>query len=415
MNVIKRDGSIVTYNIFKIYKVIEKAFSETNHNGAEDIDYLEMLTEKIDKELNSNEYTVEEIQDVVEKILMLHEPKVAKAFILYREERRKNRIPHIRQNPGYYMIEYPEVIKLAEWQQNTLFWRPEEIRVYKDLQDLRTNLTESQLYSFISYLKLFTEYELRIGRDFWIGKFIDIFPRPEFAMFGTVIANTEQFTHARFYNMANEVLGLNTPDFLSSWKNDPELKQRIDFIDEMLDNDDPLVVLAAMVFSEGMILYSPFAYFKSYQENGFNLVANFASGIEFSLREESFHCECTVRFFKELLTQSNLNKQENLKLKETVLEIHKRALEHEIIITRKAFLKGVMDNISEEELLSFVYDRGNKCLAMLGYGEETDTSPINKWFYKSLVGYIKGDQFVSVSREYTSDSCPADYEINEGE
>lgn len=411
--VIKRNGIKVPYERNIIAVAIGKAFLSVfpNSSASSATDYGHEMALNVESRLDEG-CNVESIQDCVERVLMEnHEYGVAKAYILYRNEKAKLRIPHMRQNPGAYVIEYPKVIEMAEWQQDTLFWRPKEIRVYKDIQDLRVNMSEAQLRSFIGYLKLFTEYELRIGRDWWIGRFLDIFPRPEFNLFGTVIANTEQYTHARFYNMANEVLGLNTKEFQTEWKKDPDLVKRIDFLDAAMEHSDPLVALAAMVYAEGMILFSPFAYFKSYQENGFNLVPNFVSGIEFSLREEAFHAECTATFFKELLSQSNLDITQMAKLRDEILRIHHEALEHERIITLKAYEHGDLPNINVEDHLLFVEDRASECLAMLGFGTAIRRSPINTWFYASLHSYIKPDQFVSVSREYTNDSCAADYEI----
>ena len=95
MNIIKRDGRVVPFDNTKIIKAVMKAFEavgETdkeyaNAKATNIADYIADLAQ--DRE---EPFTVEEIQDLVEKGLMsLKHKDVAKAYILYREERNKVR------------------------------------------------------------------------------------------------------------------------------------------------------------------------------------------------------------------------------------------------------------------------------------------------------------------------------------
>lgn len=90
--VIKRDGRKVPFNVDKIYNAIEKAFRSTGVlGGDEEINFLtsRVLTSLSEPE---KEYSVEEIQDTVEKVLMHYGfNDIAKKYILYREQRTKAR------------------------------------------------------------------------------------------------------------------------------------------------------------------------------------------------------------------------------------------------------------------------------------------------------------------------------------
>ena len=93
--IIKRDGREAVFNRDKIEEAIIKAFVSVDGDITE---YAEQKAEKIadfieEAAIETEEpYTVEEIQDMVEKGLMSTKRKdVAKAYILYREERNKNR------------------------------------------------------------------------------------------------------------------------------------------------------------------------------------------------------------------------------------------------------------------------------------------------------------------------------------
>ncbi len=89
----KRDGREVPFNIEKIANAIFKAFSAT---GGRDYDTAMKLAEQVVKQLEENKEveipSVEEIQDVVEKVLIENGfARTAKAYILYRAERTRIR------------------------------------------------------------------------------------------------------------------------------------------------------------------------------------------------------------------------------------------------------------------------------------------------------------------------------------
>ena len=93
--IIKRDGRKVSFNREKIEEAVLKAFAAVDGDVSE---YAEEKAEKIADfieeaaEKTKEPYSVEDIQDMVEKGLMATKRKdVARAYILYREERSKNR------------------------------------------------------------------------------------------------------------------------------------------------------------------------------------------------------------------------------------------------------------------------------------------------------------------------------------
>lgn len=92
MKVVKRDGRLVEFDGTKIMNAVMKAFKEVDGEHSESalikaVDIARKIGDMEDKPL-----TVEEIQDIVERKLMASNRKdVAKAYILYREERNKAR------------------------------------------------------------------------------------------------------------------------------------------------------------------------------------------------------------------------------------------------------------------------------------------------------------------------------------
>lgn len=89
MIVKKRNGNMVAFDKNKIIVAIQKAMLEVNINTDRAYDITEKVLDKIS---DKNEISIEEIQDIIEETLIeKNYPTVAKAYILYREERKRAR------------------------------------------------------------------------------------------------------------------------------------------------------------------------------------------------------------------------------------------------------------------------------------------------------------------------------------
>lgn len=92
-NVIKRDNRRRKFNIAKVYMAIENAFKSINEKYTEE--GIDQLVDEVVENISANDAKsakVEDIQNVIEKTLMKSGfGAVAKAFILYRDERNRAR------------------------------------------------------------------------------------------------------------------------------------------------------------------------------------------------------------------------------------------------------------------------------------------------------------------------------------
>ncbi|MDR2728305.1 MAG: hypothetical protein LBB56_04170, partial [Chitinispirillales bacterium] len=90
----KRDGKLVPYDNFKIANAVFKAAEAVGGNDfAQALHLAKAIEDTIGSRFHSNSIpAVEEIQDIVEKVLIEQgHAKVAKAYILYREQHRRMR------------------------------------------------------------------------------------------------------------------------------------------------------------------------------------------------------------------------------------------------------------------------------------------------------------------------------------
>lgn len=119
--VIKRDGEIVDFNSEKITDAIQKASEVTKEIDAFTARRLTKNVIKIvndfvkEKQSNLEAPTIEEIQDIVEKVLLSSEYKqTAKSYILYREQH--NKLRDFAKGSSIDMID--DYLKQLDWQVN---------------------------------------------------------------------------------------------------------------------------------------------------------------------------------------------------------------------------------------------------------------------------------------------------------
>lgn len=320
--------------------------------------------------------------------------------------------PNILKHHKLYTIEYPTAIEFAEAQED-IFWTAKEVELEKDMNDLKNSLTEAELHGVITTLRLFTEYELRIGTDYWLGRMMRSYHRPEFQRLFSIFGMTELNTHAPFYSRINELLGLNTNEFYSSYIQNDVLRSRIECIEEAVNSKDLLYSLGCFSIVEGAILYSNFAYLKHFQSGGKNKLMNLVGGIDFSVRDENLHSLAGAWIYRTTAAESGvrMDPMPFVRFCETVRD-------HEYKIIDMIFEKGDIPGITSEQLKTFVDSRLNLCLNQLGFEGiyRVDNNPIADWFYKKIQSNKLHDFFQNQGNSYTRNWSESkfNWKINEG-
>ena len=300
-------------------------------------------------------------------------------------------------------------IELAE-QQGDVYWTAKEISVDKDIQDIRVNMTVSESHGVTTTLRLFTLYELFAGRDYWLGRVMRMFPRPDIERMASTFGFFELAVHAPFYNKINEALHLNTDEFYLSYAKDPLLLERMQFVESIINDEDDLVSLAAFSLVEGAVLYSSFAFIKHFQARGKNKLMNVVRGINFSVRDEDLHCKGGAWLYQQLMREkfeAKLMTDTDLKVLEMrIKETAARILEHEMRIAEMIFELGPMEGITLEAMQTFIESRVNLCLSHLNIGPIVDKigdNPIADWFYKDINLVQLHDFFTGIGNSYNRD------------
>jgi ribonucleotide reductase beta subunit family protein with ferritin-like domain len=305
-----------------------------------------------------------------------------------------------------YVARYPWATEMAIEQQS-IFWPAEELGVEDDEQDFRTALNKAELHGVITAQSILTQYELMIGGDdLWGGKTARMFPRPEIQRMCACFAHTELGSHAPFYNIGNEVMGNATDEFYSRWKQDPVLAERIAFINQCTQSDNPLEVTAALAFLEGAVLFTVFGFFKGFNSRGFNMIPHFVSGIDGSAKDENFHSLASAALHNvckaERKANGNLSEAGERDLIEKIYTMAETVVEHERQINNLLFEIPGNRVVTKSEINHFLEERVDTVLRRLNMPAmfNHDKGVISKWFYQQLSTVKVPDFFAATQLQY---------------
>lgn len=305
-----------------------------------------------------------------------------------------------------YVVRYPWAVEMAIEQQD-IFWPAHELGVEEDEADFRVNLNGAERHGILTAQSILTQYELMIGgEELWGGKIARMFPRPEIQRMCACFANVELNSHAPFYAIGNQVMGLDTDEFYSQWRQDPVLAERIAFISECAASGDALVVTAALAFLEGAVLFSNFGYFKGFNSRGFNYIPHFVSGIDGSAKDENFHSIASATLHRqckaERVAAGNHSESDEARLRDVIWAMAEQVALHERRITAKLFEVPGNRVVTEDEVVHFFEDRIDIVLGRLEMSPMfgRDKGVISGWFYQQLSTVKVPDFFAATQLQY---------------
>lgn len=308
---------------------------------------------------------------------------------------------------GSYVECYPWATEYAINQQS-VFWPAEELGVEEDEQDFRIRLNDAERHGVLTAQSIITQYELLIGgNEYWGGKVARMFPRPEIQRMCATFANVELNSHAPFYAIGNKVMGNHTDEFYLSWKADPILADRIAYVHECADSEDPLLFTASLTLLEGANLFSLLGFFKGFNARGHNFMPHFVSGIDGSAKDENYHSLASSYLFRQCKEERialglHTERTETI-IRNAIVEMAKCIYNHEMHITDKLFAIPGNRVVTKQEVIEFFEDRLNVCLGYLEMRPMFDREPgaISQWFYQQLSTVKIPDFFATTQLQYT--------------
>lgn len=408
----KRSGSVAEFDRSRIESAISRAYEATS--VAIDATALQNLVDRVIASVESSSSGegyiphVEYIQDVVEKEIALKgDFEVAKAYILYREERNKERKRDIfKKRTHLKPYEYPELHEYVNAIRHS-YWIHTEFNFVGDVQNFKVNVDEKERNVIRNAMLAIAQIEVAV-KTFW-GDLYKKIPKPEIGAVGATFAESE-VRHTDAYAHLLEILGLN--DVFNKIHEIPVLIKRVQYLEKALKNsrsednkDYSQSILLFSLFIEHVSLFSQFFIIMSFNKHK-NLFKGISNAVEATSKEEQIH----GLFGIDLI---NIIKHEHpewfdAQFEEQVIRISEEAYESEKEVVEWIFEKGELDFISKDVVLEFIKQRFNNSLQSIGISKmfTTDEELLkeSEWFYDEVIATKHGDFFNKKSINYNKKS-----------
>ncbi len=402
----KRDGLIVDFNLNKISQAISKAFKETNEGSDDEANKIALLVK--DSLASDRIVDIENIQDLVERSLMDNSwHKTAKAYIIYREKQAKNRQRNLfKKRFNIKPYEYPELYEYVGAIRHS-YWIHTEFNYVSDIQDFKVNINENERRAIKNTMLAIAQIEVAV-KAFW-GDIYKKMPKPEIAAVGFTFAESE-VRHMDAYSHLLEILGLNQE--FKDINKIPALMERVNYLENIIntsksgkDQDYALALLLFSLFIEHVSLFSQFLIMMSFNKQR-NLFKGISNAVEATSKEEHIH----GLFGIELI---NLIKKENPEwfndeFKEKVKLACQYAYDSETKVLDWILEKGELSFLSKETILEFIKNRLNNSLNSIGldklFSVNEKSLEETNWFDEEVVSTKHGDFFVKRSINYNKRS-----------
>ena len=404
----KRSGMIVDFDRTRIETAIAKAY-QAEEKPMDPIT-LSLMVDHIILSLEAlyddetRIPTVEEIQDVVEKeIAIKGDFEVAKAYILYREQRNKERKRDIFKKRVYLKpYEYPELYEYVSAIRHS-YWIHTEFNFVGDVQNFKVNVDEKERTVIKNAMLAIAQIEVAV-KTFW-GDVYKKIPKPEVGAVGATFAESE-VRHTDAYAHLLEILGLN--EVFKTIDEIPVLTKRVQYLEKALtsarseDNKEySQSVLLFSLFIEHVSLFSQFLVIMSFNKYK-NLFKGISNAVEATSKEEQIH----GLFGIDLI---NIIKEEHPEwfdqiFEEEVIGLCEEAFQSEKEVIEWIFEKGDLEFITKQVVIEFIKQRFNNSLQSIGIRKIFDTDPEllkeSDWFYDEVIATKHGDFFNKKSINY---------------
>ncbi len=404
----KRSGSIADFDRTRIEQAISKAYTALE-KPIDEIS-LSILVDRVlvilehtydNKELVP---TVENIQDIVEReIAHKGDFEVARAYILYREERNKERRRNIfKKRVHLKPYEYPELHEYVNAIRHS-YWIHTEFNFVSDVQDFRVNVDEKERNVIKNAMLAIAQIEVAV-KTFW-GDIYKKIPKPEIGAVGATFAESE-VRHTDAYAHLLEILGLN--DVFQKIDEIPVLMKRVQYLEKALTNarsednrDYSQSVLLFSLFIEHVSLFSQFLIIMSFNKHK-NLFKGISNAVEATSKEEQMHGLFGIDLIS--IIKEEHPEWFDDEFEDQVVALCQEAFDSERQVVEWIFEKGDIEFIRKEVVIEFIKQRFNNSLQSIGIQKifETDVALLKEsdWFYDEVIATKHGDFFNKKSINY---------------
>ena len=285
-------------------------------------------------------------------------------------------------------------------------WGEWECKLQDDVAQWQSGKLSNQEKNHITQiLRLFTQSDVAVGTNY-LEYYIQKLKNNEIRAMLTSFANRE-FVHQRSYALLNDTLGLPEEEY-SAFLEYTQMKDKIDF---MTDIDVHSISglgksIARSVMNEGMSLFSAFAMLLNYQR--FGKMKGMCEIVEWSVRDETMHCEGMVKLFREFCEEHP--RIVNDEFKKDIYQMFRDGVKLEDAVIDTAFEMGDIKGLTAKEVKQYVRYIADRRLIQLGLkgNFKVKKNPL-EWLDWIVSGDTLKNFFEGVVTDYNASGMTGDW------
>lgn len=279
-------------------------------------------------------------------------------------------------------------------------WLHSEVPLNEDINDWKRRLTDDERVFLTNIFRFFTQGDIDVAGGY-VNNYLPYFPQPEIRMMLTGFAAREAL-HVAAYSHLIETLGMPETTY-SEFLDYQAMRDKHDYFLSIAGQDNRTIaqqIAAFSAFTEGMQLFSSFIMLLNFPRHG--KMKGMGQIITWSIVDETMHCESMIKLFRTFIEENR--DIWNDELKSDIYKIATKMVELEDKFIDVAFANGPMENLSSEDLktyIRYIADRRLISMGMKGifkvkknplpWVEEMINSPIHTNFFENrATDYAKG-------------------------
>lgn len=281
--------------------------------------------------------------------------------------------------------------------QQRLHWLPEEVPLAEDVKDWE-RMPKEEKHLVTQIFRFFTQSDVDVNTAY-MKHYSQIFKPTEILMMLSSFSNIETI-HISAYSHLLDTIGMPETEY-GAFLKFKEMKDKHDYIHKF-GIESPRDIAKTMAvfgaFTEGLQLFSSFAILLNFPR--FNKLKGMGQIVSWSVRDETLHCLCVIRLFREFIRQNMYLWTDDFK--EELREICKEIVDHEKAFIALAFELGGINGLEAKQVGSFINFIANMRLGQLGlepiYPEKENPLP---WLVDMLNAVEHTNFFENRATEYS--------------
>ncbi len=243
-------------------------------------------------------------------------------------------------------------------------WLHTEVPMLEDVKDWKNKLSENEKNFLTHIFRFFTQGDIDVAGGY-VNNYLPYFPQPEVRMMLLGFAAREAL-HIAAYSHLIETLGMPDTTY-SEFLEYEAMREKHNYVLNISSQNDDAASTATHIavfsaFTEGMQLFSSFIMLLNFARQG--KMRGMGQIITWSIVDETQHAESMIKLFRTYIEE---NKEIwNDDLKSRIYTIAERMVELEDKFIDLAFDMGGINNLTSEEVKTYIRYIADRRLISLG-------------------------------------------------